>query len=64
LSGPTDFARLSDHFRDRNFPISPSNFVQCDVCQLEAYKNWTDSLAKSVGQQKSDRFGLFCVNEG
>ncbi len=43
--------------------MSPSNFVQCDVRQSDAYKNWTDGLAKSVGQQKSDRFWLFDVND-
>jgi hypothetical protein len=37
--------------------------VQCDVHQLVAYKNRTDSLAKLVGQQKSDRFWLFGVND-
>jgi hypothetical protein len=36
--------------------------VQCDVCWSDAYKNQTDSLAKSVGQQKLDRFWLFRVN--
>jgi hypothetical protein len=44
--------------------LSLSNFVQCDVRQLDACKNWTDGLAKSVGQQKSDQFWLFLVNEG
>ncbi len=43
--------------------LSLSDFVQCDVCQSDAYKNWTDGLAKSVSQQKSDRFGLFHVND-
>jgi hypothetical protein len=59
----SNFARLSNRFWDRNFPISPFNFVQCDVRQSDAYKNQTDGLAKSVGQQKSDRFGLFHVND-
>jgi hypothetical protein len=44
--------------------LSLSNFVQCDVRQLDACKNWKDGLAKSVGQQKSDQFWLFPVNEG
>ncbi len=48
----SDFARLSDRFWDRNFPISPSDFVQCDVRRSDAYKNRTDGLAKSVGQKK------------
>jgi hypothetical protein len=39
-----------------------SDFVQCDVCWSDAYKNQTDGLAKSVGQQKLDRFWLFHVN--
>ncbi len=43
--------------------LSLSDFVQCDVCQSEAYKNWTDGLAKSVRQQKSDQFWLFHVND-
>ncbi len=60
---PFNFARLSDWFWDRNFPISLSNFVQCDVCQSDAYKNWTDGLAKSIRQQKSDWFWLFRVND-
>jgi hypothetical protein len=58
----SNFARLSDWFWDRNFPISPSNFVQCGNGQSDGYKNWTDGLAKSVGQQKSDQFWLFCAN--
>jgi hypothetical protein len=37
--------------------------VQCDFCQSDAYKNWTDSVAKLVGQPKSDQFWLFRVNE-
>ncbi len=47
---PSGFARLSDWFWYRNFPISPSNFVQCDVFQSDAYEiewtawpNWPDS---------------------
>jgi len=47
----------------RNFPISPPDFVQCDVCQSDAYKNQMDSLAKLVGQQKLDRLWLFHVND-
>jgi hypothetical protein len=58
----SNFARLSDQFWDRNFPISPSDFVQCDVRLSDAYKNQTDCLAKLVGQQKLGRFWLFCVN--
>jgi hypothetical protein len=46
-----------------NFPISPSDFVQCDVRQSDAYKNQTDGLAKLAGQQKSDQFWLFRVND-
>jgi hypothetical protein len=38
--------------------------VQGNVCQSDAYKNPTDGLAKLVAQQKSDKFWLFCVNEG
>ncbi len=59
----SNFASLSDRFLDRNFPISPSNFVQCDICRLDAYKNWMDDLAKLVGQQKLDQFWLFRVND-
>jgi hypothetical protein len=50
---PSNFARLSNRFRDRNFPISLSDFMQCDVHQWDAYKNRTDGLAKSVVQPKS-----------
>ncbi len=54
LSWLTNFARLSDRFWDRNFPVSPSDFVQfmsdCDVRRSDAYKNQTDGLAKSVRQ--------------
>jgi hypothetical protein len=59
----SDFARLSDQFWDRNLPISPSNFVQCDVHRLDAYKNKTYGLVKLVGQQKSDQFWIFRVND-
>ncbi len=55
----SNFARLSDRFWDGNFPISLSDFVQCDVCRSDAYKNWTDGLAKLVIRQKLDRFWLF-----
>jgi hypothetical protein len=64
LSHLTDFARLSIWFWDRNFPISPSDFVQRDVHQSDAYKNQTDNLAKLVGQQKSDWFWLFRGKRG
>ncbi len=57
---PSNFARLSDRFWDWNFPISLSNFVQCDVCRSDAYKNWTDSLAKSARQQKSVILAVSC----
>ncbi len=58
----SDFARFSDQFWDRNFPISPSDFVQRDVCQSDALKNRTDGLAKLVGQPKLDWFWLLHVN--
>jgi hypothetical protein len=49
-SGASDFCLvwliltgcLSD-FWDKNFPISPSDFVQCDVRRSDAYKNRPDS---------------------
>ncbi len=59
----SNFARLSEQFWDRNFPISPSDFVQCDYGQSDDYKNRTDGLAKSVRQQKLDQFWLFHVNK-
>ncbi len=43
--------------------LSLSDFVQCYVCQSDAYKNQMDSLAKLVGQQKLDRLWLFHVND-
>jgi len=60
---PSDFAKLSDQFWDRNFPISLSDFVQCDVRRSDAHKNRMESLAKSVRQQKLDWFWLFPVND-
>ncbi len=43
--------------------MSLSDFVQCDVHRSDAYKNQTDNLAKSVGQQKLHQFWLFHVND-
>ncbi len=34
--------------------MSTSDFVQCDGSWSDAYKNQTDSLAKSGAEQKSD----------
>jgi hypothetical protein len=45
---PSDFAMLSN----RNFPISPSDFVQCDVRQSDAYKNQMDLPAKIIRTTK------------
>jgi hypothetical protein len=53
-SGASDFCLvwliltgcLSD-FWDRNFPISLSDFVQCDVRQSDAYKNRPDSKTRT-----------------
>ncbi len=36
--------------------------MQCDVSLSDAYKNWMNSLAKLAGQQKSDQFWVFRVN--
>ncbi len=51
-SGASDFCHVrpilpgcSSDFWERNFPISLSDFVQCDVCRLDAYINcWTAKM--------------------